>query len=715
VYLSRRLSNGAVVAAELSLSALQDFVATQEHHGITSAGFTFITDDTGTVLAHPQKSLVDQQANLGQLEIIQLSKAANISRVYVQDGVWVLGSATHSEATGWVVVAQIPLAAAYGSYLLTLSIIGLLLTAVVVLLALSFRNQFRRQVNAPLAQLSSAAEALATHDFVPSTPVEAGETAVAEIDTLITSFYNMSRAIQTRQTALEESQHEFQTLLNSITDYVWSADVVKEQITYRYYSPVVEKITGYPQEHFMQSVTAWLDMIHPDDQEQVRRDLAHEFEGQIVAHEYRIVHAEGHIKWLHGTTSPTLDEQGNVIRLDGVVSDITEWKQAEEVLRQAQKMESLGVMAGGMAHDFNNLLAAIISRASLALTVLPAQSPGRRHIEKLMEAAERAANLTRQLLAYSGGGQFQIQLIDLNELIEENMLLFRAALPKSVSLLTELTRPFPYIEGDFGQIQQVLINVITNAGEAISEGAGQVKLVTSVRDVDETNGRIRTPSGNFLPSGKYVSLQIEDNGSGMDEETLAKIFDPFFSTKFTGRGLGLAAVQGIIQTHKGALQVQSHTGQGTTIQLFFPASQQQPEPIVEPPIPALTSSGLILLIDDEAAVREAVTDILATQNLSVITAPNGREGITLFQERQTDIQLIILDLSMPGLNGEETCYQLVKINPHTPIILSSGYSESEIGQRCRDMGVNAFLQKPYNFSRLITAVREFVPEETAVS
>ncbi|MCA9936659.1 MAG: PAS domain S-box protein [Anaerolineales bacterium] len=389
--------------------------------------------------------------------------------------------------------------------------------------------------------------------------------------------------------------------------------------------------------------------------------------------------------------------------------DITERKMAEEALRQAQKTESLGVLAGGIAHDFNNLLVAMLGQTSLALAKLRPENPARPHIEKAVRATERAADLTRQMLAYSGRGHFETRAINLNHLIAENVHLFRAGLPKNVTWRTELTEPLPPIQADPGQMQQVIMNLIINGAQAVESSPGMVTVVTGVQEMEEGDGRYHHYTGQKLPPGSYVTLEVHDNGKGMDADMLPKIFDPFFTTKQSGRGLGLAAVLGIVRGHHGGLYVYSEPGKGTTFKLLFPIIKEQTavaKPSEEKPNVPCGGTGVVLVIDDEEPVQDAVKDILALAGVEVFTASNGAAGLDLYRERMADIDLILLDLSMPEMNGEETYQRLRQINPQVRVILSSGYNQMEATRHFLGKGLAAFLQKPFNAENLIATVKQ---------
>lgn len=394
-----------------------------------------------------------------------------------------------------------------------------------------------------------------------------------------------------------------------------------------------------------------------------------------------------------------------------VVNDITMQKQAEEALRQAQKMESLGILAGGIAHDFNNLLVALLGQSSLAMRKLDEAHPARRHVQKVVQAAEHAANLTRQMLAYSGKGRFEVRHLQLNELIQENLDLLRVAISKNVQLETDLAPILPLIEVDVSQIQQIVMNLVINASEALDpQMGGVVRIQTAPLKIEDTAVSDWLLPNSILEPGEFVLLSVTDNGHGMTAEQLARIFDPFFTTKDNGRGLGLAAVLGIVRGHKGGLKVHSTSGEGTQFQLAFPVSQTAPTPTSLPdtgPL-SLPAQGEILIIDDEASVREAIVDILQAEGLTVVTQPNGEAGIHYYEQNQAHILLVILDLSMPGLNGHETFAALTKINPAVQVLLSSGYSEMEAvryfdGRPHQPAG---FIPKPFNAQQLLKAVKK---------
>lgn len=387
-----------------------------------------------------------------------------------------------------------------------------------------------------------------------------------------------------------------------------------------------------------------------------------------------------------------------------VVRDITERVQAEDRLRQTQKLESIGLLAGGIAHDFNNLLTGILGQTSLALDKLSPEQPAWVNINKAVVSVKRGADLTRQLLAYAGRGQFQIEAINLNQLIRDNTSLLETGLTSEARLQLSLAPDLAPIEADRGQIQQIVMNLVINAAEAINKEHGEV-IVTTKEVVVKPNDTQQYVGGNKLPAGRYICLQVSDTGSGMDKETLTRIFDPFFTTKERGTGLGLSATLGIVRAHGGGLQVTSEVGEGTTFTILFPVSNRIASQENSPMNPnGGMCEGSILVIDDEKSVREVVRDILEMNHLHVLVAPNGQIGIEMFMAHRAEINVILLDMQMPVMNGAETFQALRAIDPSIKVILSSGYNENDAVRSFVSQGLAAFLQKPYDLDALVAKV-----------
>lgn len=551
---------------------------------------------------------------------------------------------------------------------------------------------------------------------VVQTYIEAVRLTETHKDILVFVSAQIAMAIERKQAEerLRASEERFRVLAENIPGVIY---LCRNDARYSmlYLNDEVEALTGYAKEDFLTEQISFVDLYHPDDaltiQPQVNQALS---EGRPFHLIYRLRRRSGEWRWVEEWGTVVYLGGPNWDFLEGFISDITDRRQAEEALRQTQKMESLGLLAGGVAHDFNNLLVAMLGQASLALTRLPADpAAARASVEKAVKAAERAADLTRQLLAYSGRGQFAIRALQLNELIHENLELFEVSLPKPIQLRTALLPDLPLIEADAGQMQQIIMNLILNAAEAIGQRPGLITVQTGVQPLTETDSHLWQYTNEPLAPGNYVWLQVEDDGSGMEAAMLASIFDPFFTTKFTGRGLGLAAVLGIVRGHHGGLHVASEPGHGTRFQLFFPAHLAASPPVRErpslspPPVaasPVAVAPQRVLIIDDEEPVREAVSDILDMEGVPVLVAADGALGLELYRQWQAEVRLVLLDLSMPGLSGEETFHALRRINPDVRVVLSSGYSQTEAARRFINEPVAGFLQKPYDVEALIAEV-----------
>ena len=400
------------------------------------------------------------------------------------------------------------------------------------------------------------------------------------------------------------------------------------------------------------------------------------------------------------------DAQGELISIDGTARDITERKKMQRQIEHTQKLESLGVLAGGIAHDFNNLLTSILGNADLAAMNLSPVSPARQNLEEIEKASRRAADLCRQMLAYSGKGAFVIRSINLNELVREMAHLLEASLSKKAILRYELADDLPPIEADPTQIHQITMNLITNASESLGEDTGLIGIATGTMDCNEEY--LQDASlGEELPEGRYVYFQVSDTGCGMDAETLAKVFDPFFTTKFTGRGLGLAAVIGITRAQKGAIKINSAPGKGTTFRILFPSCEKPAEESKSDTEMAQDwrGSGTVLLVDDEAMVRQVAASMLKNIGFDVLEAADGHEAVEIFRAQKDEIILVLLDMSMPRMGGEEAFNEIKGIKSDARVVLSSGYTEQEALNGFEGKGLAGFVQKPYKYENLLEKIR----------
>ena len=393
-----------------------------------------------------------------------------------------------------------------------------------------------------------------------------------------------------------------------------------------------------------------------------------------------------------------------------VGATVAERRRTEEQMLQMQKLESLGVLAGGIAHDFNNLLAGILGNAGIAKSEVEDGDDPSESLANIETAARRAADLTRQMLAYSGRGAFVIQRIDLSALVAEMAHLLATAISKKAVLRLHTLDRLPPVEGDATQLRQVVMNLITNASDALGDGAGTITLTTGVTHATRAD-LASTYIDEALPEGEYVFLEVADTGCGMEDETQARIFDPFFTTKFTGRGLGLAATLGIVRGHRGAIAVESAPGHGTRMRLLLPVCATAPAedtiaavPAPEPGVVSWRGQGRILVVDDEELVRSLAARVLEASGFEVVGATDGLEALEVFERAPDSIRLVLLDWMMPRLSGAETLDALRERRSDLPVILSSGYAEQTVSGRLDDR-LTVFIQKPYRPQELLAKVK----------
>lgn len=508
--------------------------------------------------------------------------------------------------------------------------------------------------------------------------------------------------------ALRESEARLRLLAESIHEVLWIG--APDSTHYSYVSPAYAEVWGRSLESLYADGLSWLEAVHPEDRPTVVDAIQRRAAGDLpLPHslEYRILRPDGTQRWIVQRVYPMRDEEGRLTSVVGIASDITERKRAEAErlelerrLLQTQKMESLGVMAGGIAHDYNNLLTIILGNLELASQELGPNVTARLRIESAIQAAQRAADLTRQMLAYSGKGHFVMRELDLSAVIEGSLHLLKTSISKTITFDLKLGRGLPHIMADPNQLQQVLVNLLTNASEAIGDGPGAITLRSGELQCDERY-LSRSRLDDKPPAGQFVYLEVSDTGCGMDEATQARLFDPFFSTKFTGRGLGMPAVLGIVRGHGGAIMVDSQLGRGTTVRVLFPALEAPARAeAAAPPTAVALSPGAVLVVDDEELVRELCQDMLAELGWRALLAADGKQAVALLQAHREDIQCVLLDLAMPRLDGAATLKALRRIRPDLKAVILSGYSELEVARRFPDVQLDGFIQKPFKFQTL---------------
>jgi PAS domain S-box-containing protein len=486
----------------------------------------------------------------------------------------------------------------------------------------------------------------------------------------------------------EKEQHlaaQLHAIVESSEDAIISKDLSGVIRSWNYGA---EQIFGYSAK---EAIGNPISLLVPPDRAHEESDILERIlhAGRVKHFETVRRHKDGRQLQVSLTISPIHDPKGNVIGASHIARDISERKEFEEQLLQTQKLESLGVLAGGLAHDFNNLLTGIMGNASLARGDLPKYSPVHEQIDAIVSASERAAVLVGQMLAYAGKGRFVVERVDLNQVISALEPLIRTSIPRLVQLDVRLDPGLPAMEADPSQMQQLILNLAANAGEAIGEGHGTVVIETSWRETD---------------AERQVVLMVKDTGCGMDESTKARMFDPFFTTKFTGRGLGLAAVTGIVRTQRGSISVETAQGRGTAVTVVLPASEEAEGGTLKT-LHELRGYGNVLVVDDEDLVRNMARFTLERCGYTVEQAADGRDAVEKVAARSAEFAAVVLDLTMPVMSGEEALIRIREIRPDLPVLLSSGFSEAEAVKRFADRGLAGFLQKPYTATALARKVK----------
>jgi two-component system cell cycle sensor histidine kinase/response regulator CckA len=465
-------------------------------------------------------------------------------------------------------------------------------------------------------------------------------------------------------------------------------------------NPAGSSILGYTAEELR--AEPFLSFVHPDDREATLREMANLSIGiDTVSFENRYRCKDGSYKTIQWQSRSVVD-QGLVY---AVARDVTALRAAEQELRESQRRESLGVLAGGIAHDFNNLLVGIIGNADLLARDLVG-SPQAQMAAQIDLAGRRAADLTRQMLAYSGKGKFVVEALSLSELVRELLPLLESVISKKAELVVSCPDGLRAMQGDATQIRQVVMNLLTNASDALDEHPGTISVTVGEVEADPDYLSQFAFAKSDLAAGLYAFVEVSDTGRGMDTKTRERIFDPYFTTKFTGSGLGLAAVRGIVEGHEGGLLITSDPGSGSSFKVLFPASGGQIKQAAVAPTATPPERLAVLLADDEDFVRTITTKMLEASGCTVAEARDGIEAVSIFQEEPERFDCVILDLMMPGYNGEEAFARIRQTRPDVPIVIYSGYNAQEVRTRFAATESTAFLQKPFGRDELTAALAE---------
>ena len=579
-------------------------------------------------------------------------------------------------------------------------------------------NYYKQQLKAnypdvPVLLLTSQGDELVAVDALKSGMTD----YLIKSDQVLVSLPDLCRAIirETDQKlenrkhveALRQSEARYRDILHAATDGFWLADIDNRlmEVNESYC-----RMSGYSEQELLSMTIADLEAnMTSDDVIKQTEQIVAQGDARFTSRHRRkdgtIFDVEVSVKYLQ------IDDGKMVV----FIRDITERRQAEEErelleqqLQHTQKLESLGVLSGGIAHDFNNILAAIIGYCGL--TRMNYES-AERNIPEIEKAAERAADLCRQMLAYAGKAQLTRTRVDTVSMVDDIVNMLKATLPRNTVIKTDLSANIPLIDGDASQLRQVVMNLIINASEAIGSEQGSVDvslsriMVLAGREYEDYHGKV-------IPPGEYVCLEVTDNGCGMDEATKWRIFEPFYTTKFTGRGLGMSAVLGIIKSHSGALQLFSQPGLGTTFKVYLPvpagSADADEAQTASEPASLWQGSGTILLAEDEEPIRDIAKTFLEMFGFTVLEAVNGKEALEIYKKNATEIILVVTDMGMPVMDGCHLFNELKKLNPELPIIVSSGYGDVEVIARIGSNKIAGLISKPYNPIQLREVLKSVV-------
>ncbi|MBN1516921.1 response regulator [Candidatus Sumerlaeota bacterium] len=538
--------------------------------------------------------------------------------------------------------------------------------------------------------------------------------------------YQRLRIIHEKEMALKALREQNQKLIESQERFwlaqqfshlgVWDWDLVTGRATR---AEQAYKIPGSQTFFDSDNINDFYSMVHPEDQARVRRaqeDCIHH--GKDYNTEFRIQDPGGSVRWLSERGNVIRDQNGRAIRMVGVVLDITKRKHAEaeqlrmvERIQETQRLEGLGVLAGGIAHEFNNLMMGILGNTSLLMESSPPESIMRK-LNSIERSANRAAELTNQILAYAGKGQYFLERLNLSGLVRDIKQLLLISLHKHHEMIFQLQDDLPCIEGDMKQIQQLVVNLATNAAEALTgRENGKISVETGVRTLPRANFSMRENLEHVTP-GEYVYIRVEDNGIGMDDETIEHCFEPFYTTRFMGRGLGLAAVEGILRSHHGVIDMRSVQDHGTVVTAYFPREGLLQEKTEAPEIPQAKpqeqDQTVVLFVDDDEMILEIAQSYLKENGFEVRLADNGRKAVDLAATSPGDIDIVLLDMTLPDISGQEVFEQIRKVNSAVPVILTSGYTQESVLGATEHLKPAGFLQKPYRPNDLLSIIERIL-------
>ena len=566
------------------------------------------------------------------------------------------------------------------------------------------RDFFIRQADEFGFDKDSYLEALQRVPIFPEETVEKMMIFFTRLARLIGEMGLARNELEEGHQKLHKSEERLHLAVKAATIGIFDWDIENNEMTW---NDCMYSLYGIRKEEFGGSYSSWSSMLHPEDRQQTEAEIQSALHGEReYTHEFRITHPDGTVRFIKAASQTYFDDNGKPLRMIGTNIDITDRKKAEDEklvfeqqIQQTQKLESLGVLAGGIAHDFNNILAVIIGNCSLAEMNY---ETARNYIPVIEKAAERAAGLCRQMMTYAGKASSTPSLVIMWLLVDDVVNMLKTTIRQNVTIKTSYLPDIPTITGDASQLRQIVMNLIINASEAIGDVQGEVSVSLSKSEI-KAGQTVKDHLGTVIPSDTYLCLEITDNGCGMDEETKRRIFEPFYTTKFPGRGLGMSAVLGILKAHNGALQISSQPGEGAAFKVYLPVAKSvaTEEESPQQAAPALwQGNGTVLLVEDEVEVISIASAMMKEMGFTVIEAVNGKEALELYQQGAADITLVVTDIGMPVMDGYELFRKLKTIDPKLPIIISSGFGNTDIKSNLPIEEIAGLVSKPYNFDRL---------------
>ena len=504
--------------------------------------------------------------------------------------------------------------------------------------------------------------------------------------------------------ALERDRELLETLVKHSRDCVYRINLKTRH--YEFIGPAIQEILGYsPAEFLALEVSQVQEMVHPQDRQAFREYGARLLEaaqagGSTGLGEFRMRTKDGEYRWLSDSATILLDHHQQPIARIGAARDVTASKLAERAVLAASRMEATSTLAGGIAHDFNNLMAAVLANAELLEMQPNATAETRQLLHLIQRSAEQAGELAQQMLAFARGGKYQLNVLDFNQTVREVLALESHSFDPRLEVAPELDPKLWPVYADASQMSQVVMNLTINAAEAMPQG-GRMTVTTRNCEVDEAFAA-RHPG---LSPGTHVVLVVQDTGEGMPPQVVSRVFEPFYSTKFKGRGLGLAAVYGIVKNHGGHISVYSEAGIGSVFRVYLPASTQFPEPADTPAQTLQRGDETILVVDDEEILLETTQQMLHTLGYQVLVARNGRDALELLAAHGQGVHLVLMDLAMPVMGGAEAHTLLLRDYPDVPVIICSGFECDPTARDMMERGARAFLQKPFRMQHLAAEIR----------